>query len=264
MSTSKRPEPGANKGSAAYDFARIRLFVEEGLSAGASIFLEGPQVHYLVNVMRLAPGAHILLFNGRDGEWLSEIETVKKKTVSLRPLEQSRPQVQTPDLELLFAPIKQLRLDFLVQKATELGVTRLTPVITRFTNAKLKESRMAPNVIEAAEQCGRLDLPEIAAPQKLMDLISAWPKGRRLLFCDEAADAAPIRDVLKAEGAGGAWSILIGPEGGFAPEEREALRALEGARAVSLGPRIMRADTAALAALAVFQAECGDWAPPKT
>lgn len=243
----------------AYDFAKIRLFVEADLNVGEQLSLAEAQVHYLANVMRQKEGDKVLLFNGRDGEWLVEICELRKKRGQARPLEQTREQTPSTDLELLFAPVKKLRLDFLVQKAAEMGVSKVTPVQTLYTNAKVKEARIEANVIEAAEQSGRLDVPEVGEALELADVLKDWPEGRRLLFCDEAADAAPIKKALGLEETGQAWSILIGPEGGFAPEEREALRTHKGALAVSLGPRIMRADTAAVAALAVFQAVLGDW-----
>ena len=248
-----------NTSPPAHDFAKIRLFVETDLRVGEQFTLADGQVHYLLNVMRQKEGDRVVLFNGRDGEWVVELCELKKKRGQARPLEQTRAQTPSPDLELLFAPVKKLRLDFLVQKATEMGVSKVTPVQTQYTNAKVKETRIEANVIEAAEQSGRLDVPVVGETVKLADVLKDWPEGRRLLFCDEAEDATPIKPALAAETSGQPWSILIGPEGGFAPQERTDLRAHKGALAVSLGPRIMRADTAALAALAVFQAELGDW-----
>ncbi len=242
-----------------FDFAKTRLFVGDDLAEGAGVVLDPGQTHYLANVMRKSMGETVLLFNGRDGEWLAEIAKIGKKALDLRVVKPSRAQTITPDLELLFAPVKKLRLDFLVQKATELGVSVIRPVITRRTNAKVKQDRMVANVVEAAEQCGRLDVPEVKHEVKLETLLAEWPPGRGLIFCDESRDAAPLAEALERSDSDGPWSILIGPEGGFADEERETLRRFAPAMAVSLGPRIMRADTAALAALAVFQATRGDW-----
>lgn len=242
-----------------FDFAKIRLFVGGDLAEGFAVALDPGQSHYLAHVMRKKVGETVLLFNGRDGEWLAEIERIGKKSLDLNVLSRSRTQTATPDLELLFAPIKKLRLDFLVQKAAELGVSAIRPVITRRTNAKVKQDRMVANVIEAAEQSGRLDVPEIKPEVKLEKLLAEWPDGRALVFCDEARDAAPLATALEGSDHSGPWSILIGPEGGFSDDERETLRSFAPAMPVSLGPRIMRSDTAALATLAVFQAIKGDW-----
>lgn len=242
-----------------FDFAKIRLFVEDDLGQGREIGLDAGQTHYLANVMRKKVGDVVLVFNGRDGEWLAEITRHGKKAVDLKITSLSRRQVVTPDLELLFAPVKKLRLDFLVQKAAELGVSAIRPVITERTNAKVNEARMVANVIEAAEQCGRLDVPEIRPQVKLGVLLDEWPSERRLVFCDEARDTSGLAEALGQYGHKGPWSILIGPEGGFSEAERKLLRDFPEAIPVSLGPRVMRSDTAALAALAVFQAVKGDW-----
>lgn len=242
-----------------YDFAKIRLYVGDDLADGSVVALDPGQIHYLANVMRKSVGETVLLFNGRDGEWLAEIAAIGKKALDLSVLKLSRAQTVTPDLELLFAPVKKLRLDFLVQKATELGVSAIRPVITRRTNAKAKPDRMVANVIEAAEQSGRLDVPLVKPEVRLEALVAQWPEGRGLIFCDEAGDATPLAEALERSESDGPWSLLIGPEGGFADEERTTLRGFAAATAVSLGPRIMRSDTAALAALAVFQATRGDW-----
>lgn len=242
-----------------FDFAKIRLFVPDDLVAETVIVLDQGQTHYLANVMRQKVEDQLLLFNGRDGEWLAQITRVAKKAVDLRIVSQSRQQITTPDLELIFAPVKKLRLDFLVQKATELGVTALRPVITARTNAKVKQDRMEANVIEAAEQSGRLDVPQVRSSVSLTALLENWPEGRGLIFCDEARDAPALPKALQTSTHKGPWSLLIGPEGGFSDEERVTLKSFEAALAVSLGPRIMRSDTAALAALAVFQSSRGDW-----
>lgn len=242
-----------------FDFAKTRLYVDVDLGEGSAVTLVEGQFHYLANVMRKSIGETVLLFNGRDGEWLAEIERIGKRAMDLKIIKSSRTQIFAPDLELLFAPVKKLRLDFLVQKAAELGVSALRPVITGRTNAKIKHDRMVANVIEAAEQSGRLDVPEVKPDVKLDVLLGEWPEGRGLIFCDEARDAAPLSTALAKASHHGPWSILIGPEGGFTDEERAALRDFAPAMPVSLGPRIMRSDTAALAALAVFQATKGDW-----
>lgn len=249
MSTSLEP----------FDFAKIRLFVPDDLAADSAIVLDQSQTHYLANVMRQKVEDQVLLFNGRDGEWLAQIARISKKAVSLKIVSQSRQQTATPDLELLFAPVKKLRLDFLVQKATELGVTALRPVITARTNAKVKQDRMEANAIEAAEQSGRLDVPQVRSQISLAALLDSWPGGRGLIFCDEGRDAPELSKALLGSPRKGPWSLLIGPEGGFSEDERGRLRAFEQTLSVSLGPRIMRSDTAALAALAVFQATRGDW-----
>jgi 16S rRNA (uracil1498-N3)-methyltransferase len=257
MSTSL--EPDKKHPPERYDFAKIRLYVEGDLAAAGEVVLEKGQSHYMASVMRQKVGDSVLLFNGRDGEWLAEITSASKKGVSVELKERSRAQVANADLELLFAPIKKLRLDFLVQKATELGVSKIRPVVTQYTNAKVKHEKMLANVIEAAEQSGRLDVPNVEAAIALKDLISTWSAGRCLLFCDEAGDSPAMVQSLEASNHKGPWSILIGPEGGFSPKERRALREQSWSLPISLGPRIMRADTAAIAALAAFQALRGDW-----
>ncbi len=242
-----------------FDFAKIRLFVADDLGEGHEIALDTGQTHYLAHVMRKKVGDTVLVFNGRDGEWLAEIARIGKKAVDLKVATLSRRQVATPDLELLFAPVKKLRLDFLVQKAAELGVSAIRPVITERTNTKVSEARMVANVIEAAEQSGRLDVPQIKPQLKLNALLEAWPMERALIFCDETRQTSGLSEALRASDHAGPWSILIGPEGGFSDKERDLLHGFPATLPVSLGPRIMRADTAALAALAVFQAIRGDW-----
>ncbi len=227
-----------------YDFRSPRLYVEANLGDGAAVPLEREQANYLLNVLRLGSGDSVLVFNGRDGEWLTRIEVAGKRNA---------------DLHYLFAPLKRARLDYMVQKATEMGVARLQPVLTRHTVAeRVNGERMRANVIEAAEQCGILRVPEVAAPERLDRVLAAWDAGRRLIFCDEGA---PIADPVAAlrEIAPGPLAVLIGPEGGFAPEEREALIALPFVTRLAMGPRIMRADTAAVAALTLVNAVLGDW-----
>jgi 16S rRNA (uracil1498-N3)-methyltransferase len=232
-----------------------RLYVEETLSQGMSVTLEGAPANYLANVLRLGPGAQIKLFDNRTGEWLAEIAEAGKKRVSLRPVTHLRPREPVPDLWLVFAPIKRGRVDWLVEKATELGVARLVPVITRRTIVdRVKDERLFAHAIEAAEQCDRTVLPELAEPQKLEALLKSWPAERALIFADEMGGAPLIEAASPAPAA-----ILIGPEGGFTDEERAMIRAVPPARSVSLGPRILRADTAALAALSLWMAAAGDW-----
>jgi 16S rRNA (uracil1498-N3)-methyltransferase len=232
-----------------------RLYVDRALSEGASIILEGPQAHYLAAVMRLGAGDRVKLFDDRTGEWLAMIEESGRKRVTLRVGERLREREAVPDLWLLFAPIKRGRIDWLIEKATELGVARLVPVITRRTIVeRINRERLLAHAVEAAEQCERTALPELAEAEKLDPLLAGWPAGRALLFADEAGGTA-----LAEAAASGPAAILIGPEGGFTDEEREAIRSVPAACAVSLGPRILRADTAAVAALSVWMAAAGDW-----
>jgi 16S rRNA (uracil1498-N3)-methyltransferase len=238
-----------------------RLFVDAPLGPGLAVALAAPQAHYLLTVLRLAAGEPVALFNGRDGEWLAHIATTAKRSCGLvveRPL---REQAASPDLWLVFAPVKRARIDFIAAKATELGVACLQPVITRRTEvARVNAERLRANAIEAAEQCERLDVPEVREPVALGALLASWPAGRRLVYCAERAGAPPMIEALAGAGArGGPWAVLIGPEGGFAPEEAAQLGRLPQAVAVSLGPRILRADTAAVAALTLWQAALGDW-----
>ncbi len=242
-----------------YDFRSPRLFIEANLGDGATVPLEREQANYLLNVLRLGSGDSVLVFNGSSGEWLARIEVAGKRSASLAIERQTRPQSNGPDLHYLFAPLKRARLDYMVQKATEMGVARLQPVLTRHTVAeRVNGERMRANVIEAAEQCGILRVPEVAAPERLDRVLASWDAGRRLIFCDEGA---PIADPIAAlrEIAPGPLAVLIGPEGGFAPEEREALIALPFVVRIAMGPRIMRADTAAVAALTLVNAVLGDW-----
>jgi 16S rRNA (uracil1498-N3)-methyltransferase len=238
---------------------QVRLFVEGALTAGATVECSKDQAHYLGNVMRMRAGDAILAFNGRDGEWLAEIVVLKRGDCELTARERTREQTGGPDFHYLFAPLKKARLDFMVQKATELGVAALRPVMTRRTVAeRVKIERMQANVIEAAEQCGVLRVPDVAEPEKLETALANWPESRALIFADEAAQIASPLEALAAIPKGPA-ALLIGPEGGFTDEERAMLLALPFVRAISLGPRIMRADTAAVAALALMNAVMGDW-----
>jgi 16S rRNA (uracil1498-N3)-methyltransferase len=238
----------------------IRLMVPHDLAAGAELALDEGQSRYLAAVMRLGVGDELLLFNGRDGEWLAGVTAAGKRVVTLLVRRQSRPQAAAPDVELVAALVKRASLETIVEKAAELGARRVRLVTTERTNADhTRVDRLAAIAAEAAEQTGRLDAPEILAPVKLERLIAEWPASRRLLFCDEAGEAAPILEALSKATAGEPWAILIGPEGGFSAKERERLRGLPYAVACSLGPRILRADTAAIAALAAWQAALGDW-----
>ncbi|HZZ30355.1 MAG TPA: 16S rRNA (uracil(1498)-N(3))-methyltransferase [Phenylobacterium sp.] len=279
----------------------IRLFIPHDLAQGAELALDRDQSHYLASVMRQGVGDQVALFNGRDGEWLSSITAVTKRAVALRAVAQVRPQTLGPDLDLIVAVVKRGRVETIVEKAAELGARRVRLVLTERTNAdRARVDRLTAIATEAAEQTGRLDVPQVLEPVKLLKLIEGWEPGRKLLFCDEAGDARPILHALspppRAEGVGGGsagsalgiddpsvsngrdgadtptpdptpqgggepWAILIGPEGGFSPTERAMLRALPYAVPATLGPRILRADTAAISALTLWQAALGDWTP---
>ena len=237
---------------------KTRLYVTGDLGAGMAVALDEGPSHYLLHVMRAKAGNRVLLFNGRDGEWLAEIGQASKRGVIATCLNRTRPQSTEPDIWLAFAPIKKTPADYLVQKATELGVSRLLPVFTRRTIvSRVNLERMAANAAEAAEQSERLTVPEIHEATDLDKLLASWPKERRLYFCDEGGDARPLAEA--ARGASGLAAIITGPEGGFDPAERELLRAQAFVVPVTLGPRILRADTAALAALAIWQSTAGDW-----
>ncbi len=234
----------------------IRLFVPHDLKAGAVLGLDEGQSRYLAAVMRLTPGDGLAVFNGRDGEWAAEVASVAKRGVTVALTERLRPQAVGPDLDLAVALVKRARLETIIEKAAEFGARRVRLVVTERTQADhTNVVRLQAIATEAAEQTGRLDVPEVVAPVKLERLIADWD-GRRLLFCDEAGDARPALQVLDQQGP---WGILIGPEGGFSPPERERLRGLAFAVPASLGPRILRADTAAISALTLWQAALGDW-----
>ncbi len=242
-----------------YPGGKLRLFVEAPLSAGARVVIEEGQAHYLLHVMRARIGDRISLFNGRDGEWLAAVSEIAKRTCTVDCSALMAPQAEVPDLWLVFAPVKKTPADYLTQKATELGARVLQPVVTRRTIVtRVNTARMTANAIEAAEQSGRVSVPDVREPVGFDKLLSQWPAERRILFCDEGGDCAPIADALR-QAPRGPWAVFTGPEGGFDPAERAALRALPLVTPVSLGPRILRADTAALAALAVWQSVCGDW-----
>ncbi len=232
-----------------------RLFVDMPLALGVTPTIEGPAAHYLLNVMRAAVGAPILLFDNRSGEWLASIAASAKRSLTLHIERQTRPIEQVPDLWLCFAPVKKARLDWIIEKATELGVARLQPVITERTIVeRVKRERLAAQIIEACEQCGRTALPTLGEPIKLPRLIGEWPAARALLFADEAGGAA-----LASVEAPAPAAILIGPEGGFTARERELVLTNPAARRIALGPRILRAETAAIAATAAWMTRYGDW-----
>lgn len=242
-----------------------RLYLEEPLAAGREVGLDHARAHFLRSVLRLSRDARVALFNPRDGEWLARIDALGKGWCSLEVLERRRGPEPAPDLWLVFAPIKRARIDFLAEKATELGCSVLQPVETRFTAvSRVNTERLAANAREAAEQCGRLSVPEVRAPRELGALIADWPSERRLLVCAETGAARPIAEVLAeasrglGDGGPGPWAVLTGPEGGLAESELDALNDLPFVTAVGLGPRLLRADTAALAALACWQALLGD------
>ena len=245
------------------DFRAPRLFVDAPLREGARIELERNQSNYLGNVLRLSAGENILVFNGRDGEWQAAIEG-RKRPDGLSIIAQTRPQDRLPGITYVFAPLKHARLDYMVQKAVEMGASKLQPVLTRFTQvSRVNGERMRANVIEAAEQCGILSLADVAEPMPLDRFLSQRQPERLLVFCDEAAEtASPLQALQNGLTAPDGTDILIGPEGGFAEEERALLLRQPRTLRLSLGPRILRADTAGVAALALVQAALGDWAGP--
>ena len=245
------------------DFRAPRLFVDAALREGERIALERNQSNYLGNVLRLSAGETILVFNGRDGEWRAAIEG-RKRPDGLSIVARTRPQDRLPDIAYVFAPLKHARLDYMVQKAVEMGASRLQPVLTRHTQvSRVNSERMRANVIEAAEQCGILSLAEVAEPVALERFLDKRETSRLLVFCDEAADITnPIEALQQGLTAAEGIDILIGPEGGFAEEERALLLRQPKTLRLSLGPRILRADTAGVAALALVQAALGDWTGP--
>ncbi len=245
---------------AVHDFRSQRLFIEAPLHEGAEVACERGQANYLRNVLRLGDGAAILVFNGRDGEWQARLAAHGKRDCSLLIEHKVREQAGGPEVRYLFAPLKRGRLDYMVQKATEMGVQSLEPVITERTVAeRVNLERMRANVIEAAEQCGVLRIPRVAEPVRLEACLAAWPEEQVLLFADEASEAANPIDAFAGIERGAPAGVLIGPEGGFSENERARIRAMPATRTVSLGARIMRADTAAVALLALVKATIGDW-----
>ena len=242
-----------------FDFRAPRLFVDAPLANGAAVTLERDQSNYLGNVLRLSAGDTILVFNGRDGEWQATISG-RKRPDTLAVIGQTRPQDRLPDLAYVFAPLKHARLDYMVQKAVEMGACRLQPVLTRFTQvARVNGERMRANVIEAAEQCGILSLAVVEEPMPLERFLAARGGERLLVFCDETSGLADPLAALCTSSAAQGVDVLIGPEGGFAEDERDMLLRQPRTLRLSLGPRILRADTAAVAALALVQAALGDW-----
>ena len=246
-----------------FDFRAPRLFVDAPLQEGARIELERNQSNYLGNVLRLSAGESILVFNGRDGEWQATIEG-RKRPDGLTIIARTRPQDHLPDIAYVFAPLKHARLDYMVQKAVEMGASALQPVLTRHTQvSRVNSERMRANAIEAAEQCGILSLAAVAEPIALDRFLEKRAPGRLLVFCDEAAEIGnPIEALRQGLTADDGIDILIGPEGGFAEEERALLLRQPRTQRLSLGPRILRADTAGVAALALVQAALGDWRGP--
>ncbi|TNC51515.1 16S rRNA (uracil(1498)-N(3))-methyltransferase [Rubellimicrobium rubrum] len=237
--------------------SKVRLFLDHPLAEGQGVPLDADQAHYLFGVMRLGPGARLSVFNGRDGEWEAEVADAGKRAGRLVAVAQTRPMAMPPDLWLLFAPIKKARTDFIVEKAAEMGCRRILPVQTEFTNSeRIRADRLRAHAVEAAEQCGNVFVPEVEDLMRLPEVLASWDPSRTLWFCDEtlATGAAATPDRTGAPGA-----VLIGPEGGFSDAERARLRALPFARSIRLGPRILRADTAAVAALTLWQGVEGDW-----
>lgn len=236
--------------------AKIRLYVEHPLGQGQSVPFTRDQAHYLFGVMRLGVGAHVLLFDGQNGEFLARITEAGKRGGMAHVESQTKPMLLPPDLWLVFAPIKKARTDFIVEKATEMGAARIVPMQTEFTNAgRIQQARLAAHALEAAEQCGGTYVPEVADLVKFGAMMSGWDPARQIMFCDEAlvGDTGDLPDIA------GPWAIFIGPEGGFSDAERRKLRGLEYAHPVPLGPRILRADTAAVAAMTLWQRRLGDW-----
>lgn len=241
------------------NFRMQRLFVDHPLTKGGAAPVNDDQFNYLANVLRLSEGAEVLVFNGRDGEWKARLAFPSRKKIILVPDEQTRPQPPLPDLHYLFAPLKTGRMDYLIQKAVEMGAGLIRPVQTQHVQGKIHSlDKLKAYAMEAAEQCGILAVPEIAEPEKLQDVLARWPKDRRLIYCDEGDEGQNPLPILKGL-TDRHFALLVGPEGGFSEEERTLLRGLDFVTPIPLGPRILRADTAAVAALAVMQASLGDW-----
>lgn len=239
--------------------ASIRLFVPDALTLRCPLLLSKEQTHYLKNVMRQSVGGRVLLFNGVDGEWICELKRLERNACEVLPIENNRTQTQLPDVWLLFAPLKKVRLDYLAQKATEMGVARLQPVLTKRTQvSRVNHDRLVANTIEAAEQCGCLSVPSVMPPVEFRALLGGWDQKRRILHCDESPSGSTALQKL-SQSTEGPWALLVGPEGGFDQQERDQLGSMPCVLSVSLGPRIMRADTAIVAALSLWQATLGDW-----
>jgi 16S rRNA (uracil1498-N3)-methyltransferase len=242
------------------DFMTPRLYVDTPLSPGGRLGLAQRQSHYLLDVLRLRAGARVLVFNGREGEFMSSLEQPLRKNAALIVGARLRPQEHGPDLDYVFAPLKHARLDYVAQKAVEMGVRRLRPVMTRRTQAgRVNLERLRANAVEAAEQCGVIWLPEVLAGAQLSAVLKEWPVDRLLIFCDEEAPLSDPIAALNDRARGRAMALLVGPEGGFEEDEREMILRAPNVVRISLGPRILRADTAAVAALALIQAKLGDW-----
>jgi 16S rRNA (uracil1498-N3)-methyltransferase len=239
------------------DMNKIRLFVDHTLGEAQSVPLNKDQAHYIFSVMRKSIGETILIFDGNNGEWEASIEEISKKSGVLLCIKQTKPQIMPPDLWLFFSPLKKVRTDFIVEKATELGVAKIIPVQSEHTNAdRVNLSRLSAHAIEAAEQCGGTYIPKIEELQKINEVLENFPLDRRLLFCDEKLQASEVNlENLKK----GKWAILVGPEGGFSEIERNYLKGLKFTFSISLGPRILRADTAAVTAISLWQNYLGDW-----
>lgn len=237
---------------------KIRLYVDADMGPGQSVVLSRDQAHYVLGVMRMDAGASVWLFNGRDGEWRGVIEQAGKRSALVRCEEHTAPLIMPPDLWLLFAPIKKARTDFIVEKAAEMGAARIVPVLTQFTNSeRVRRDRLQAHAVEAAEQCGGTFVPEVTEALRLDRVLADWDTTRRILFCDEAL--AGRFSPLVGGSADQPWAILIGPEGGFSDTERTRIKAMKNAQAIALGPRILRADTAAVAAMTLWQSALGDW-----
>ncbi len=238
--------------------ADIRLYIAGPLAAEQVLPLDTAQSNYLFGVMRRKVGDRLRVFDGVSGEWVAEVAKANKRNGLLLCKALAAPQVSPPDLWLLFAPVKKARTAFIVEKAVEMGVRSVQPVLTDFTNERMNTGRMQAHAVEAAEQCGATFVPDVAEPVRLLDMLENWPTGRKLMFCDEGRAALPVAAALAMQAAG-PWAIVIGPEGGFSADEVAALRGLEAVVSVTLGPRILRADTAAVAAITAWQMALGDW-----
>ncbi len=244
---------------AVHDFKSQRLFIDMPIENGVAIEASREQANYLLNVLRLGEGSHILIFNGKDGEWQAAITPQGRKKCTLTPVQQTRTQPPSPNLTYCFAPLKQARLDYMIQKAVEMGVGVLKPVITQYTQVRsLNENRLKANAIEAAEQCGILSLPQILEPLSLTEMVSNLSEDDHIIFCDENSNHEnPVAELVSRKPE--KLTLLVGPEGGFSENEREMLEKLPHVTKLGLGPRILRADTAAVAALTVIQSNLGDW-----
>lgn len=236
---------------------RTRLYINHEFESGDVHLIDGNQGHYLVNVLRVQTDETLTIFNGIDGEWDARISKVGKGKAKITVGRKIAEQASEPDLWYMYAPVKKARVDYIIQKATELGVSNIMPVVTKRTNLdRIKYEKLVANAIEAAEQSGRMTVPHIEELTSLEDILCDWPDDRALLFCDERGDALQMKDIKPDFGR---WAILVGPEGGFSPEERDMIKSHHNAYAVTLGPRILRADTAAVSALTLWQVFFGDW-----